>query len=76
MNKKPYDIKLDVLIPTTITYRINATSEQEAIRELEKQSAPVKIALKYNTHKQIKLKATVYSAGTSMIKFSKVYRTL
>lgn len=74
-DKKQYDIKLDILVPTTITYRVSALNEQEALKEIDKSSAR-KLSIQQHLNRRIRLKATVYAQGTSMVKFSKTYRNI
>ena len=33
---KQYDIKIDYLVPTTITYKVSAENEHEALKQIEK----------------------------------------
>lgn len=74
---KPFQIKLEALVPTTITYTINAADEHEAIKELERNATLRPISMpQQQLHRKIRLKATVYQGGTSMIKLSKNYRSL
>lgn len=75
IEKKTYDIKVELLVPTTITYRVVAEDEQEALKEIDKYSAR-KISTQHNFNRKIKLKATVYNYGTTMIKLSKTYRSI
>lgn len=69
--KEYYTVKLEALAPITITYRVLASSPEEAlelaIKGKERQSSPTSVF--YTRMK--KLKATVYAAGTSMIQFTK-----
>jgi hypothetical protein len=74
-NKSYYDVKVEFLIPTTITYRVSATNEHEALKEVEKISAQKK-SQQQHLNRKIKLKATVYNPSSSMIKLSKIYRNI
>lgn len=73
--KKSYDVKVEFLIPTTITYRVTAANEEEALKEIEKFSAR-RISNQQHLQRKIKLKATVYQPNTSMVKLSKTYRNI
>lgn len=73
--KKPYDVKLEVLMPTTITYRVMALDPQDAVKEIEKNYG-MQTATKQDRMRKIKIKATVYQASTSMIKHTKNYRNM
>lgn len=74
-NKKQFDVKVDFLIPTTITYRVSAETEEEALKEIEKLSAR-KVSTQQHLQRKIKLKATVYQSYSNMIKLSKTYRNI
>jgi hypothetical protein len=69
--KQFFDIKLEALIPTTLTYRVFAETEQEAL-ELIKKKAPN--GMKPNLSLKRLIKATVYTAGSSMVKLTKNYK--
>ncbi len=70
---KQYSIQIDYLVPTTITYKITAENEQEALKQIDK--APLSNNnVKHNLQRKIKLKAKVFQAGTSMVKLTKIYR--
>jgi len=73
--KQQFDVKLEILVPTTITYRVSATDEKEALKEVDKFSAR-KLSYKQNLNRKIKLKAIVYTPNSSMVKFSKTYRNI
>lgn len=66
--KFPFDIKLETFLPATLTYRVFAENEQDALKEL-KGKHPTNI--KYNIQQKRDIKATVYAAGTTLIKFIK-----
>jgi len=63
-----FDVKVDVMLPATLTYRVLAEDAQKAA-ELIKQSQPITVKHKLIGRKEIKL--TVYDAGCSVIKFVK-----
>ena len=69
--KKFYDIKVEALVPCLLTYRVYAEDEQSAITEISKK-AP--IAVKPNLGLKRIIKATVYNAGSSLIRFIKAFR--
>lgn len=70
---KQYDIKIDYLVPTTITYRVSAENEHEAMKAVDKIPAS-RSHVKHNLQRKIKLKAKVFQSGTSIVKFTKTYR--
>lgn len=72
---KQFDVKVELLVPTTITYRVSALNEEDALKEVEKYSAR-KLSTQQHLHKKIKLKASVYIPGSNMIKLSRTYRSL
>lgn len=74
-NKLYYDVKVEFLIPTTITYRVSAANENEALKEIEKISAR-KMSQQQHLNRKIKLKATVYKPSSNMVKLSKNYRNI
>lgn len=74
-NKKPtikqkfyYDIRLECLLPSTLTYRVLAETPEQAI-ELIKNQQPIGVKYKLIGRKNLKL--TVLDAGSTMIKFIK-----
>lgn len=75
IERKNFDVKVELLIPTTITYRVLALDEQDALKEIDKGSAR-RMSTHQNLNRKIKLKATVYGANTTMIKLSKTYRNI
>lgn len=72
---KQYSIKIEFLVPTTITYKVSAENEHEALKKIDKIPAS-QSHIRYNLQRKIKLKAVVYQGGTSMVKFTKTYRHL
>lgn len=66
--KKQYDVKVEVLLPATLTYRVLAENPEQAI-ELTKTSQP--IAVKHQLAKKRNLKAIVLDAGSTMIRLTK-----
>ena len=75
MSQKEYFlVKLEVLAPTTLSYRILAESPEEAAAlAAEKQGQEMQNAPKIAFHKMKKIQSTVYNAGTSMIQYIKKY---
>lgn len=74
--KKQYDVKVEFLIPTTITYRVTAFTEEDALKEIDKMAVRKIGSTQQHLNRRIKLKATVYQPNSSMIKLSKTYRSL
>ena len=68
--KQYYDIKVDCIAPITYTYRIYADDEQSALKEIYKRP-PTSSRPNYQARKI--LKATVFNAGSSLIKFVKKF---
>lgn len=66
--KKYYDVKVEVTLPATLTYRILAETPEQAL-DLIKNQSPVQVKHKLAGRKE--LKATVFDAGSSMIRFIK-----
>jgi hypothetical protein len=67
---KNYDVKMEVTLPATIVYRVLAESPEEAL-ELVKKANP--LSVKYLLKKKRDLKALVYDAGTTLVRFTKTY---
>lgn len=66
--KKYYDIKIECMLPATLTYRVLAKDAEEAFR-LTKNLQPNGVQHRLIGRKEIK--ATVYDAGSSLIRFIK-----
>lgn len=66
--KKYFDVKLECLLPATVTYRVLAKDAEEAAR-LIKNMNPTGVHHKLAGKKDIKL--TVYDVGSSLIRFIK-----
>lgn len=64
-----YNITVEALIPATITYKILATSGEEAILKIAGGTKPADIKYNYLRRKVIIAKA--YEYGSLMIKFIK-----
>lgn len=67
--KQWYSVKLEVMVPAEITYRILATDESEAIQLSLKQSPSE--PPRFRLPQMKRLSAKVYKAGTSLLKLSK-----
>lgn len=67
--KQYFDIKMEVLLPATVTYRVIAEDAEKALEQINNTTSPNSI--KYHLTKKKILKAMVYDAGCSVIKFIK-----
>lgn len=68
-NKKElFEVKIEALVPATITYVILASSPEEAINLIKKHS-PNNISYKLNNKRDIKY--MVYNAGTVLLRLVK-----
>jgi len=63
-----FDIKLECMVPTTITYRVFAESPEKALELINYQN-PTGVKHKIAAKKDLKM--IVYDAGTLMIKLVK-----
>jgi len=70
-----FDVKVEVLVPATITYRVSAIDEHDALKQIEMNKGTIRHN-QQNIARKIKLKATVYPAFSSLIKLSKTYRSM
>lgn len=68
---KYYDIKLECLVPCTVSYRILAEDENDALSQIDKKTPT---AIKPNISKKRNIKATVYDAGSSIMRFMKSFK--
>ena len=66
--KKYFDVKVEAMLPATITYRVLAEDAQQASEMLKYQN-PIHVKYRLPGKKDIKL--TVYDAGSTMIRFIK-----
>jgi hypothetical protein len=74
IKKEYYDVVVDCTLPAVVKYRILAESPEQAIEEFDKNKkfySPTFV--KYNVSLQKKIKASVYEASCSVIKFIKKY---
>jgi len=71
LKKIPYTVKVEVMAPVELTYRVWAETPEQAVELLRYGSltAPPKPVLS----KQKRIKATVYKYGTIMIEFIKKF---
>ncbi len=63
-----YDVKIECMLPTTLTYRILAETPEQAA-ELIKGKSPNAVHHKLSGKKDLMLR--VYASGSSMLKFIK-----
>jgi hypothetical protein len=63
-----YDVKVECMLPATLTYRILAENEMKAA-EMIKNLQPNSVHHKLHGRKELKI--TVYMAGSNMIKWMK-----
>lgn len=63
-----YDIKIECLLPATLTYRVHAETPQKAA-DMIKGLTPNSVKHRLIGRKELKL--SVYDAGSNMIKFMK-----
>lgn len=68
---KYYDIKLECMVPAIITYRVLAENEQEALTQIDKRTPT---GVRPDISRKRNIKATVYDAGSSIIRFAKSFR--
>jgi hypothetical protein len=61
-----YDVKIEAMLPATLTYRVLAENAEQAAG-LIKHAQP--IAVKHRLHGRKELKLTVYDAGTVLMRF-------
>ena len=66
--KTYWDIKVETMVPATLTYRVLAEDPMKAA-EMIKMASPTNV--KYRLMGKKDLKLTVYEAGTNMIKWIK-----
>lgn len=66
--KRYYDVKVECMIPATLTYRVFAEDAEQASAMI-KGISPTQVKHKLIGRKEIKM--TVYESGTTMIRFIK-----
>lgn len=70
--KEYFTVKVEVLAPVTLTYRIYAESPEEAADMAVKQAGQKQFSQPIIGYGRMKsLKTMVYNAGTSMVRFVK-----
>lgn len=67
--KKYYDVRIETMLPATIVYRVFAEDAESAFNEVSKTTSPVSI--KYVLSRRKDIKAMVYDAGCTVIRFIK-----
>lgn len=65
---KYYDVRVECMVPATITYRILASSPEDAL--VKTRHSPI-YGIQYRIPARKELKATILDAGTSIIRFVK-----
>lgn len=66
-----YTVEVETLIPTTLKYKIYATSPEEALAKIN--SSPLTEAPKQNYSKMKRIQAKVFKFGTHLLKYSKKF---
>lgn len=66
--KKYFTVKVEAHVPATITYRVFAETEEDAIKQIDRQ-APTHFQPKINLGKKIKI--SVYNSGSNIIRLVK-----
>lgn len=69
--KKNFDIKVEALVPTILTYRIYAEDEHDALKQIDKKHP---ISVKPNIAMKRTIKATVFEMGSLMVKLVRNFR--
>ena len=67
-SKQYYDVRVECMLPATVTYRVLADDPQQAA-ELIKGQSPISVKHRLIGKKDLKL--TVYNAGSTMIQWMK-----
>jgi hypothetical protein len=67
-DKKYFDVRVETMLPATVTYRILAEDAQQASALIKHQNP---ISVKYRLLGKKDIKLTVYDAGSTMIRFMK-----
>jgi len=67
-DKKYYDLRVEVMLPATLHYRVLAEDAEQAV-EMIKNLQPTTIKHRLNGRKEFKL--TVYDSGSTIIRFVK-----
>ena len=69
--KKYFDVRMDVILPATIVYRVYAEDAEQALNEIKNNTPPSSV--KYEMPKRKIKKATVCDSGCSTIKYAKTW---
>jgi hypothetical protein len=69
--KKHFDVRLECLVPCIVQYRIYADDEQDALQQMDKKTPS---SIKPNIFRKKNIKATIYDAGSSLIRHIKNFR--
>jgi len=75
IQKQYYTVKLEVMAPVELTFRVFAETPEEAAEIVSKNPIPpLSAAPKPILSRMRRIKATVYKAGTSIYEFIKSYK--
>ncbi len=66
-----YTVEIETLIPTTLKYKVYATSAEEALSKIN--SSPLIEQPKQNYSKMKRLQAKVFKFGTHLLKYSRKF---
>ncbi len=69
--KKQYTVKVEVMAPVELIYKVWAESPEEAMKNYDR--SPLSKAPKPILSRKRKIKATVYKLGTTMVEMEKRY---
>jgi hypothetical protein len=69
--KKWFDIRLECMVPCIVQYRVFADDEQDALQQMDKKTPS---SVKPNILRKKNVKATIYDAGSSLIRYIKNFR--
>ena len=67
--KTYFDVKMEVLLPATVIYRVLAIDAESALLEVKNNTVPAHV--KYVLGRKKDIKVTIYDAGCTVIKFMK-----
>lgn len=68
--QKYYDVKVETLVPATITYSILAEDPEQAMEKYERSDLPI-FEIKYHLVKRQENVASVYDKGTINLRLKK-----
>ncbi len=69
--KKYYEVRVECLVPTTVSYRVLAEDEKEALKLLDQNQAGAPVSVNYKINLKRKIKLVIYDWGTTIIKMVK-----